>query len=350
MKKFFLYLLIFICIIFIVPSIFTKKRKTLANVSNQENQEIKKEEAINEEQQEVQQTEEETKYEYSKYATLKLYHSKTGEIEEVPLDEYLYGVVSAEMPADFEKEALKAQAIVARTYTLYQIINSKGKHQGADICDDSTCCQAWISKEDRLNRWEENLRETNWNKITNSVNTTKGKIITYEGKPIDAFFHSNSGGKTENCKNVWGGNDLPYLQSVETAGEEGYEQYSSEVDLSKDELVNKLKEKHKDMEINYNEDNAIQILEYTESGRVRTVKFGNTKIAGTEARTLLGLKSTNFTFEINENTVKFFVKGYGHGVGMSQTGADSMAKNGSNAEEIIKHFYTNVEVSYVNDL
>ena len=254
------------------------------------------------------------------------------------------------MPVDFEKEALKAQSIVARTYTLYQIMNSQGKHGEADICDDSNCCQAWISKEDRLNRWDENLRQSNWDKITNAVDMTKGKIITYEGAPIDAFFHSNSGGKTESPKNVWGGSNLPYLQSVETAGEDGYEQYSSEVELTKEDLINKLKEKHKEIQINYGNENPIQILEYTESGRVRTIKFGNIEIAGTEARTLLGLKSTNFTFEINENTVKFFVIGYGHGVGMSQTGADSMAKGGSNAEEIIKHFYTNVEISYVNDL
>ena len=347
MKKFFIYFFIFMFIIFILPSIFTKKRKSFASNQIEQNQEIEQKVDIKSEEN---QEEKAVQYEYSKYATLKLYHSKTGETEEIPIDEYLYGVVSAEMPVDFDKEALKAQSIVARTYTLYQIMNSKGKHGEADICDDSNCCQAWISKEDRLNRWDENLRQSNWDKITNAVDMTKGKIITYEGAPIDAFFHSNSGGKTESPKNVWGGSNLPYLQSVETAGEDGYEQYSSEVELTKEDLINKLKEKHKEIQINYDNENPIQILEYTESGRVRTIKFGNIEIAGTEARTLLGLKSTNFTFEINENTVKFFVTGYGHGVGMSQTGADSMAKGGSNAEEIIKHFYTNVEISYVNDL
>lgn len=347
MKKLFLYFFIFIFIIFILPSIFTKKRKSLALNQNEKTQEIEQKVDI---QNEENQEEKAVQYEYSQYATLKLYHSKTGETEEIPLDEYLYGVVSSEMPVDFEKEALKAQAIVARTYTLYQIMNSKGKHGEADICDDSNCCQAWISKEDRLNRWDENLRQSNWDKITNAVDTTKGKIITYEGAPIDAFFHSNSGGKTESPKNVWGGGNLPYLQSVETSGEDGYSQYSSEVELSKDDLINKLKEKYKEIQINFNDGNPIQILEYTESGRVKTVKFGNVEIAGTEARTILGLKSTNFTFEINENTVKFIVTGYGHGVGMSQTGADSMAKSGNNAEDIIKHFYTNVQISYVNEL
>ena len=111
-------------------------------------------------------------YNYGKYNTIKLLHSKTNEIEEMNLEQYLYGVVSAEMPADFEEEALKAQGIVARTYTIYKIVNNSGKHGEADICDDSTCCQAWISKENRFSRWEESLRESNWNKIVECVNAT----------------------------------------------------------------------------------------------------------------------------------------------------------------------------------
>lgn len=225
-----------------------------------------------------------------------------------------------------------------------------GKHGNADICDDYRCCQAWISKEDRLAKWSENEAEANWSKITEAVDSTQGKIITYNGSPIDAFFHSNSGGTTETANNVWGGDNFPYLQSVQTSGEDGYTQYSSEVELTKDEFINKIKEKHQDFEINFDDPNSIQILEYTESGRVRTIKLGNIQIAGTEARTLFGLKSTNFSFKIDGDKIKFKVLGYGHGVGMSQTGADSMAKTGSNCEEIIKHFYNGVEVNGVNDL
>ena len=162
--------------------------------------------------------------------------------------------------------------------------------------------------------------------------------------------YSNSGGTTETANNVWGGDNFPYLQSVQTSGEDGYTQYSSEVELTKDEFINKIKEKHQDFEINFDDPNSIQILEYTESGRVRTIKLGNIQIAGTEARTLFGLKSTNFSFEIDGDKIRFKVLGYGHGVGMSQTGADSMAKAGSNCEEIIKHFYNGVEVNWVNDL
>lgn len=199
-------------------------------------------------------------------------------------------------------------------------------------------------------KWDESSRQKNWDKITMAVDSTKGKVITYEGKPIDAFFHSNSGGKTETVSNVWGGSDLPYLQSVQTAGEEGYTQYESEVQFIKDELIDKIKTKYPEIELNLDEENNVQIIEYTNSGRVKTIKFGNVQMAGTEARTLLGLKSTNFTFEINDNKIKFKVLGYGHGVGMSQTGADSMAKSGSKAEDIIKHFYSGVEITYVNDL
>ncbi|MFR0922796.1 MAG: stage II sporulation protein D [Clostridia bacterium] len=341
MKKILIYLLSFILIIFIIPALLT--RRTLPVNSN--------EKISNQEEQNVEnqtQTSNQNEYNYSKYGTISLLHKKTGEVEQVNLDEYLCNVVSAEMPANYEIEALKAQAIVARTYTIYKILNKK--HDTADICDDSTCCQAWISKDDRLARWEESQRESNWQKIVSAVNDTKGKIITYDNKPIDAFFHSNSGGVTEVPVNVWGGTGYPYLQSVETSGEDTYTQYSSEVVFTQEQLINKLKEKYSDISIDFSNSDDIKIMEYTESTRVKTVKFGNHEISGVEARSLLGLRSTNFEISIDDDNIKFSVKGYGHGVGMSQTGADSMAKQGSSAEDIIKHFYTGVEVSEVNIL
>ena len=329
MKKIFLYILAVLFIIIILPSICTKRRQDVAKKEDEK------------QEQNVAQVE---KYDYSKYKDIRLFHSKTGEVEVLPFDEYLYGVVSSEMPVSYEMEALKAQAIVARTYTLYQIINSNSKHENADICDDYACCQAWISKEDRFAKWNENEAESNWQKIVECVDDTTGKIILYDEKPINAFFHSNSGGITETSLNIWGGIDYPYLKSVETSGEDGYNQYSSEVVLSKEELINKMKEKYSDFEIDFNTEECIKILELTSSNRVKTIKIGNKEIAGTEARSIFGLKSTNFTFEINGENIKFSVKGYGHGVGMSQTGADSMAKAGANYEEIIKHFYTDVEI------
>lgn len=338
MKKILIYLLSFILICFVTPAILTRRT---VNTISQENTNI-------ENQQSQQDKENEQNYQYSKYGTITLLHKKTGNTEQVNIDDYLCNVVSAEMPADFEIEALKAQAIVARTYTIYKILNKK--HENADICDDSTCCQAWISKEDRLARWEESKRENNWQKINDCVNSTKGKIITYNNQPINAFFHSNSGGVTEIPVNVWGGTGYPYLQSVETSGEDAYNQYASEVTFTQEELINKLKQKYSDISIDFSNENEIKILEYTESTRVKTVKFGNHEISGVEARTLLGLKSTNFEITKDGDNIKFSVKGYGHGVGMSQTGADSMAKQGSTAEDIIKHFYAGVEIKFVNEI
>lgn len=248
------------------------------------------------------------------------------------------------MPASFEEEALKAQAVVARTYTIYKIQNSGEKHKGADICDNSACCQAWISKDDRLAKWEESSRQSNWEKIVQAVNSTQGKMIIYEGKPINAFFHSNSGGKTETTLNVWGGSGYPYLQAVATAGEEAYSQYSSEATFSKQDFINKIKAKHSDFSIDFSAQDCIKVLEYTDGDRVKTIQIGNLQLSGVEVRTLLNLRSANFTVVIEADNITFKVVGYGHGVGMSQTGADSMAKQGSNYEEIIKHFYTGVEI------
>ena len=284
-------------------------------------------------------------YEYKRYGTVKVLHTKDNSIEEMKMDEYLLGVVSAEMPADFEEEALKAQAVVARTYTVYKIEHNQSKHGEADICDNSACCQAWISKDDRMARWDEDKRESNWEKIEKAVSSTAGKVVTYNGEVIDAFFHSNSGGKTEEVSNVWGGSDLPYLQSVETSGEDAYSQYQSEAIFTKEEFEKKIKDKYPEFTIDYNDENCIKVIEYTQGDRVKTIKIGNLELSGVEVRSLLALRSANFTTQISENEIKFTVKGYGHGVGMSQTGADSMAKQGSNYEEIIKHYYTGVEIT-----
>ena len=333
MRKSFCLIMILIFLIFMLPFIFASKQTTITTSKEPEN--IQKEEL---------QT---IDYDYAKYSTIKLLHKDTEEVEEVKLDEYITCVVSAEMPVSYDIEALKAQAIVARTYTIYKITTSK-KHSNADICDKSTCCQAWISKENRLKKWDEEEANDNWNKIVQAVNETVGKIITYGGKPINAFFHANSGGKTQTPFYVWGGTGYPYLQVVETAGEENYKQYSSEAKFTKDEFVEKVKKEHDDFKIDFKQENCIEIKERDKSDRVLTVKIGNLNLSGVETRTLLGLRSANFTVEITENEILFKVTGYGHGVGMSQTGADALAKQGKTCEEIIKHFYVGVEITQMN--
>lgn len=249
LKKLLIYILLIIVLVKIFKVLFVPKVTEVSSKNNLPEKVLYKE------------------FDYGDYKTVKLLHTETNEVEELPLDKYLYGVVSSEMPASFEIEALKAQAIVARTYTIYQMMNNT-KHQdsGAHICDSSLCCQAWISKENRLARWDEKLRDEYLIKIENSVNSTIGKVILYEGQPIRAFFHSNSGGKTETSFNVWGG-DFHYLQSVETSGEEAYSSYQSQVELSKDELIVKMKDNFEDFEINFDEETPINIVEKTETSR-----------------------------------------------------------------------------------
>lgn len=285
----------------------------------------------------------EEKFDYGDYSKIDLLHTETGIVENLDLDTYLYGVVASEMPASFDIEALKAQAVVARTYTIYQIKNGK-KHENASVCSSANCCQAWISKENRFARWEENSRDEYWNKIVKAVNDTKGKLILYNNEPINALFHSNSGGKTELAINVWGG-DFPYFQTVETSGEDFYTSYNSEIEISKDELIKLMLEKYSKFEIDFDEDDCIKIIEYTEGNRVQKIKIGNIEISGTTARQIFGLKSAKFDFEILENSIKFKVVGYGHGVGLSQCGSDSLAKTGMKFDEIIKYYYKDVVIS-----
>ena len=196
---------------------------------------------------------------------------------------------------------------------------------GADICDSSLCCQAWITKENRLARWDENEREKNWLKIEDAVNSTIGKVVLYIKEPINAFFHSNSGGSTDSSVNVWGG-DYPYLQSVATSGEDIYSSYKSEVTLSKDDLIQKMHDAYNNFEIDFSKEDAIKILEYTEGGRIKTLKIGNINLSGVEARSIFELKSAKFEINLEGDNIKFSVLGYGHGVGLSQCGSDSLAK------------------------
>lgn len=322
MKKIILNIIFIISMAFILPILFTTQFRSHEVSTN---------------------SIEENTVDYGKYSIINLLHSENGIVENLALDTYLYGVVAAEMPASYNLEALKAQSTVARTYTIYKIINNN-KHENADICDDSTCCQAWISKENRLARWGEDEREANWKKIVQAVDSTAGNYITYDGEPINAFFHSNSGGATEVPINVWGG-EYPYLQVVETSGENAYSTYASEVIVSKDELIQKMLEKYSKFEIDFNSSDSIKVLEYNESGRVKKLKVGNINLSGVDARQIFELKSAKFSCILDGENIKFTVTGYGHGVGLSQSGSDSLAKQGYNYKDIIKHYYKNVEIT-----
>ena len=332
-KKIILFLLFFICSYYAAIGI----RFILSKVEKRnENLMIENNESLN-----IVPELEVEHYNYDLINTVNLLHSKTGVVEPVLLDEYIVHVVAAEMPVDYELEALKAQAIVARTYTMYKITGDK-KHENADICDNSACCQAWISKEDRFNKWEDNCT-IKWNKLVQAVNETKGKYITYNGKVINAFFHSNSSGKTEKPENVWGGS-LPYLDVVETSGEENYPSYKSEVILTKPEFKEILESKYSSFKIDFKDSDCIKVISYTDGGRIGKIKIGNMEFSGVDIRKIFNLKSANFDVSIADDKVCFTVLGYGHGVGLSQTGSDALAKQGLDANGIIKHFYKNIEI------
>lgn len=334
--KYYVFVYIFaILLLFCIPSIFVK-----GNIYSQEefNKIINQEDNF-----------EEIK-EFVETTTLKVLKNETGEIVDMGLEEYIKGVVCAEMPASYEIEALKAQAVAARTYAIRKIEEHKKNvnniHPQADVCDDSTHCQAYTDAEQKIEQWKNTDEdgEKLWKKIEDAVMSTGGEIITYNSEPIKAFFHANSGGKTENVELVWGGSEIPYLKSVETMGENNYKQYSSSVNLTKEQINEIMKDKYSYFEIDYSKEDSILIKELTDSGRVQKIKIGNVTISGTDARTMFGLKSTMFNFKINDDNVVFSVVGYGHGVGMSQTGANQLAINGYDYKEILHHYYTDVEI------
>lgn len=273
-----------------------------------------------------------------KIENIRLLLTATNQVVELSFDDYIKGVLVGEVPIKYEKEALKAQAIVARTYTLYKLKNNPSAHENADMCDDINCCQAYRTKEYAFASWNDSEELEKWQKLESAVEETKNMVITYEGEIIEAFFHAHSGGKTENVKYVWSGVEIPYLQSVES--NEGYT-YTDTKTFTKSEF----KELLKSDVPNYDEKSSkIEIIDYTGSGRVNNLKIADTEIKATKLRSLLKIRSTNFRIEEKENEIIFYTVGYGHGVGMSQEGANQMALNGKSVEEIIKHYYVGTKI------
>lgn len=275
-------------------------------------------------------------------STIKLLLTEQNEVVELNFDDYIKGVLIGEMPVSFEIEALKAQALVARTYTLYKLKNSESSHENADICDDVNCCQCYKTKEYAFASWDDSGEKEKWLKVEEAVETTKNQVITYNGEIIAAFFHANSASKTEDVKHIWGEEEIPYLKSVE-----GFE-----IDLEEDNKILSSGEfekiiKEKDESYTY-KSGDIKILDYTTSGRVNSIQIGANTIKGTEFRNLFGLKSTNIEIEATDEAIKIKTKGYGHGVGMSQVGANQMALDGKKYDEIVKHYYSGVEIQTIS--
>lgn len=262
-----------------------------------------------------------------------------GTIEEMELEDYLWGVVAAEMPAAFEQEALKAQAVAARTYTYYQLQHPKEAHPEADICTDYTCCQAWISREDRLSKWPEADRETYTAKLTAAVEDTAGQILTWEGAPALTVFHASSGGRTRSAQSVWG-QDIPYLVSVDSPeGEDDAPNYYSVVTLEAAAFSQLFLAQYPEADLSGSCEGWFGAVTEDDSGAPASFTVGGITVTAQTLRTLCGLRSATFEVECGEDTITFYVTGYGHGVGMSQYGANVLAKEGEPYEAILAHYY-----------
>ena len=293
----------------------TVKNDSVDNTVNKENKSVNSVEQIQEKKEENVNTHEE----------IVTIYRKSGQVITLTLEEYLIGVVGAEMPAAFNIEALKAQAVISRTYAL------RSKQIGRKLTDTIET-QVYLDNNELKNKWGSDY-EKYYTKVKDAVNSTKGEAIYYSGELIDALFHSTSNGKTEDPKYVWG-NEIPYLKSVDSFWDKNSSSY--------------LREEIKDLGTVLNilgvEDTTFNIESHDESGRVSNVSIGDKSYTGVELRNLLGLRSADFDIDIVDNTIKFTTRGYGHGVGLSQYGANGMANDGYNYKDIIRHYYTDVSV------
>lgn len=256
-------------------------------------------------------------------------YRSNGTILKIEMEEYIVGVVAAEMPASFNVEALKAQAVLARTYAL------KKQSRGEKLTD-TVSTQSYIDISQMKAKWGSDYQKY-YNKIVGAVNDTKGEYLTYNGQYIEAVYHSTSNGYTEDSVNVWG-KSYPYLKSVESSWDRSASSYLKIDNKETSRIMNILG-------INYDENTEISIISRNNSGRVLEIKIGDNIYTGVQFRNILGLRSSDFDIEVNNDTLTIITRGYGHGVGMSQYGANGMAKEGYSYKDIINHYYNGVKLN-----
>lgn len=249
-----------------------------------------------------------------------------GTVSQVELEAYVLGVVAGEMPAEFEIEALKAQAVLARTYALKRS-TAVDKHPQGTLCTESSCCQAYCPEE---------KRDMPLDKIQEAVSTTEGQVLTYSNALIEATYFSCSGGYTEDAAAVWG-TDVPYLQAVASPGEEKSAHFVTTTKMSTKEFCSRLG-------VDLSQGGIGQPV-YTDGGGIETVTIGGKEFTGVQLRQLLGVKSTALKMSIVADQVVITAKGYGHRVGMSQYGADAMAVSGSTYEQILAYYYPGTQLN-----
>ena len=262
-------------------------------------------------------------------------------VTEMSFSDYLQGVLRAEMPASFQEDALRAQAVAARTYTYYKMSSGGNHGDTADICTDHSCCQAFLGKDRAAENWGKNA-ERYEAKIENAVSATDGQVMLYGGAPILAVFHSSSAGETWNSGEVWA-QDLPYLQSVSSPEGEGVPNYYSTVELTEAEFREKFLAARPEADLSGPASGWIRDP-VMDGVHVESVTIGGVSVSGPSVRSVFGLRSASFTAEAGDGKITFYVTGYGHGVGLSQYGANAMAKAGSTWREILEHYYTGVTI------
>lgn len=265
-----------------------------------------------------------------------------GSVETMSMSDYLWRVVAAEMPASFEPEALKAQAVCARTYSLWKLTAGSHAADGADICADSSCCQAYIDPEDAATRWGAAAAEYTA-KITAAIADTDGQLLIYNGAPIQAVFFSSADGATEDAEAVWG-RGTPYLVSVDSPEGDEVPNYHSTVILTAEEIRTLAEGAGLDADLSGDPAGWLSGTVYTASGRVASIDLGGITLSGGAARNLFSLRSAAFTVKQADGVFTFSVVGYGHGVGLSQYGANAMARDGSTWQDIVTHYYTGVSI------
>lgn len=283
---------------------------------------------------------------------IRVYMPQSGKIVELPLEEYIKGVVAAEMPAEFELEALKAQAVAARTYAVKNMVIFGGAgldgHPGADVSTDHKTSQAWSSEAEMIAKWGPAAYQRYWKKISQAVEETGGLIITYGGEPIHAVFHSTSGERTASAREVWN-YDYPYLQSVVCNWDKASPRYAETKAIALQEVENRLGPEAGIMLAAKNGTSGVaQIIDRTESGRVAQARIGSKTYTGLELREKLELRSSNFTLEVRDDKMVVKSTGYGHGVGLCQYGANGAAKEGKSFRDILTYYYTGVVIKNIH--
>ncbi|MGG3625318.1 stage II sporulation protein D [Bacillus gobiensis] len=270
--------------------------------------------------------------------SVSVYRTAKQEVENIPLEEYVIGVVASEMPADFEEEALKAQALAARTYIVRQMTGDKAvSSPKGSLVDDTQMFQVYKNNSELKKAWKNDF-DKKIKKVTDAVASTQGKILTYDGKPISPSFFSTSNGYTENSEAYWQ-NKIAYLKSVKSSWDEKSPKFKDTKKFSVAEFEQKLG-------VNLKDGNSIgEITARTPGKRVATAVINGKSLTGREIREKLGLRSADFQWVRNNDTITLTTKGFGHGIGMSQYGAHYLAKDGKTAEEIVKYYYKGVEIS-----